>query len=154
MKESALYVGDSSDVVNRILGTHCTGNVEGSALRLAVAQKLGFPITRMKRTSGTTKIRIGLPDPRAAELRVSNFIRSCVWRYVLCHQYGEAHDFQWYAIDNLRPELNKRRRQWVAHNAARYAQLLEALLEAPPRRADQLDRTQSGPGVYLLTSGS
>ena len=148
-----LYVGDSRDVVKRILSTHCTGNVEGSALRLAVAEARGYPIAREKRPSGSTRIRIAVPGPRQAEHEISAFIRSCAWRYVLCATYEEAHDFQWYAIDRLRPQLNKERKPWMAAKASRHAQLLESLLAQPAAPCTDLDRRKSGPGVYLLSRG-
>jgi hypothetical protein len=151
MHRSPLYVGDSRDVVNRILDTHCTGNVEGSALRLAVAEMLGYPIARTRRSSGTTKIRIAVPAPGEAELTISAFVRSGLWQYIVCSEYPEAHDFQWYAIENLRPILNKKHRGWIASNALRYSQLLDSLLAGSPTRASDLDRSRSGPGVYLLS---
>jgi len=152
-RDILLYIGDSRDVVKRILSTHCTGNVEGSALRLAVAEALGYPIVREKRPSGWTRTRIAIPGSRQAEHEISAFIQSCVWRYVLCATYEEAHDFQWYAIDKLRPKLNKDRKPWIAAKASRYAQLLESLLAQPPTPCTDLDRRKSGPGVYLLSRG-
>jgi hypothetical protein len=64
---SCIYVGDASNVINRILTNHCSGNVESSILREAVAQNMGFTITRIKRPSGSYKVRINLPIPKEGD---------------------------------------------------------------------------------------
>ena len=80
----AIYVGDSGNVVNRILGDHCSGNVEGLELRHLVAEAKGYAFTRSRRSSGSTRVRIDLPDPREGEAHVSTYIRSGRWKYVIC----------------------------------------------------------------------
>ena len=40
-----IYVGDSSNVMSRLLTNHCAGNVEGSAFREAVAKAMGYRTT-------------------------------------------------------------------------------------------------------------
>lgn len=148
--EMVIYVGDSGDVVNRLITTHCSGNVEGSALRLRVARAKGWGITRARRPSGSPRVRIDLPDPRTGEAEVSHYIRSGEWQYVLCDSYEEAHDFQWFTIEQLRPLLNSELRPWQQQNAQRYQALLGQLLSAHPLRCTELRGRSTGPGVYAL----
>ena len=44
-----IYVGDSHDVTKRIGTNHCSGNVEASPLRKAVAEAMGYPLKHTKR---------------------------------------------------------------------------------------------------------
>ena len=122
-----IYVGDSSNVVNRILTNHCSGNVEGSALRKHIAKEMGYRIKRTRRPSGSMKTRIDLPNPREGETSVSSYIRSGWWKYVICNSNEEAQDFQWYAIEHLQPLLNVNRKRWERDNVSRYQMLLEEL---------------------------
>jgi len=145
-----IYVGDTQDVINRILTNHCRGNVEGSALRRHVAQAIGYGIKSTKRPSGSTKVRIDLPDPQKGETDVSNYIRSGKWRYVICNSYEEAHDFQWYVIEQLKPLLNKNYQPWNRNNLQRYQILLTQLTNCPALSCTQLRGMQSGSGVYAL----
>jgi len=118
-----IYVGDSRDVIRRLCSDHSSSNVEGSALRRHIAEFRGWKLKKTKRLSGSTRVRINLPDPRAAEREISTYIKSGGWRYVLCETCEEANDFQWYAIDKLKPLLNVDRRQWNQSNLKRYRQL-------------------------------
>jgi len=145
-----IYVGDTHNVINRILSNHCRGNVEGSALRKHLAQARGYGIKSIKRPSGTTKIRIDLPNPQEGELQVSNYIRSGKWRYVICDSYREAHDFQWYVIEQLKPLLNKDYQSWDRNNLQKYQTLLAQLTNSLALTCTQLRGMQSGPGVYTL----
>jgi hypothetical protein len=88
-----IYVGDAGDIIKRIKTNHCSGNVEGSALRSHVAEAIGYKIKSTKRSTGSTRYRIELPDPREGEKHVSDYIRSGEWRYVVCNSYAEAKDF-------------------------------------------------------------
>lgn len=146
-----IYVGDSKkNVINRILTNHCSGNVEGSGLREAVAQKMGIVIARIKRPSGNYKIRINLPIPKEGEDKISEYIRSGTWRYIICRSYDEAHDFQWFLIDQLEPILNKVRKPWKKENTKRYICLLNLLEISPILNYRQLRGRHSGPGTYVL----
>lgn len=73
-----IYIGDASDVISRILTCHCSGNVEGSALRKHVASSMGFAFSRTFRPSGTQKLRLDVPNPRAGEAQITAYIRSGV----------------------------------------------------------------------------
>lgn len=145
-----VYIGDSGDVVKRIRTNHCSGNVEGSAFRLHVAAAMGFTTIRTKRPSGATKVRLDLLDPLGGERAITQYARSGVWRVLLCDSYHEAHDFQWYAIDDLKPALNRDFRAWEQANRERYAQLLQVLLESNAVPYNRLPELRSGPGVYAF----
>ena len=145
-----IYVGDSSNVVNRIRTNHCAGNVEGSAMRRHVADAKGYTIKRSRRTGGSMRVRIDLPNPSEGEADVSRYIRSGRWKYVICDSDDEACDFQWYVIDHLRPILNKDGRSWKKEYISRYEKQLRALEEAETLSCDQLKGRQSGPGVYVF----
>lgn len=146
-----IYVGDARDVVSRILTNHCSGNVEGSALRKAVAEAMGYRMARTKRASGrSTSVRIDLRNPRLGEARVSQYIRSGTFKYVICQSYDEAHDFQWYAIGQLDPLLNRDRKPWNNAKLSRYQHLLGLLKGAPSVDCGELRERQSGPGVYAF----
>ena len=149
-----IYAGDTDDVVNRILTNHSAGNVEGSALRKHVAQAHGFRLHRQRRPSGSTKLRIDLPDPKAGERAVTSYIRSGTWRYVLCRDYAEAHDFQYYVIDQLQPLMNIDRKPWDSEKRDRYSDLLAKLLAQAPATYTQLRGQPTGPGVYVLEHSS
>lgn len=145
-----IYIGDASNVVNRILTNHCSGNVEGSALRKAVAEAMGYHITRTRRQSGSTRIRIDLPNPREGESRVSEYIRSGNWRYIICLSYNEAHDFQYYMIDQLKPLLNRKCEAWNTGNLKRYEDLFNQLEKSSLLNYSQLRGRKSGHGAYVL----
>lgn len=146
----AIYVGDSGDIIKRIRTNHCSGNVEGSAFRKHVAAEMGYAITKTKRDSGSTKVRLDLPDPRVGERRITNYLRSGSWRIVICDTYDEAHDFQWYAIAKLQPTLNKAAQAWDSAAGARYAQLLQSLLDCTLIPYADIGGSESGPGVYAF----
>jgi len=145
-----IYVGDSKDVIKRIRTNHCNGNVEASAFRRHVAEEKGYKIKSTRRTSGSTRVQIDLPDPHAGEMAVSDYIRSGKWRYVICNSYDEANDFQWYVIDQLKPLLNKDCKAWNYGNLRRYHDLLAQLTSSPLLRCNQLSGMQSGQGVYVF----
>ena len=145
-----IYVGDASDFVRRIRTNHCSGNVEGSALRHHIAEAKRYTLKRSKRPGGSMRVRIDRPDPREGEADVSRYIRSGWWKYVICDSDEEARDFQWYVIDHLQPVLNRDGRSWKKDIASRYEELLRALEEAEALSCDQLRERQSGPGVYVF----
>lgn len=145
-----LYVGDAKDIVKRILTNHCTGNVEGSAFRKAVAEAIGYNLTYTKRKSKTTRVRIDLPNPREGEKKVSEYIWSGYWRYVICQSYDEAYDFQWYLIDQLNPLLNKKCNSWNEIKLQRYEDLLIMLNASPLLNRSQLKGKLSGHGIYVF----
>ena len=64
-----VYVGDSRDVVKRIIVCHCNGNVEASALRKAVAEAMGYRLKKSRRESGSIRVRIDLPNPNEGEAK-------------------------------------------------------------------------------------
>ena len=146
-----IYVGDGSDMIGRIKSNHCSGNVEGSALRQCVAKAKGFQLSCEKRPSGAVKIRIASPDPRRDENIVSVYIRAGSWRLVSCDSYDEAHDFQWFVIEHLNPLCNVTRKAWDQGKAVRYQQLLghlttSSLMSYADVRVSRLKL----PGVYVL----
>lgn len=145
-----IYAGDARDIVKRIRSDHCRGNVEASALRKHIAEYRRYPIKKTRRTSGSYRVRLDLPDPKAGEQNISAYLRCGVWKYVLCDSYEEAKDFQWYVIDALNPLLNVQHKPWNRDNLARYQTLLAELTSATARNYEQLRNTASGPGVYVL----
>ena len=146
----AIYIGDARDVVKRIRSNHCSGNIEGSALRKHIAIKKGYSLTKTRRDSGSIRLRINLLDLRFGEQTISDYLRSGIWKFVFCSSYIEAHDFQWYAIGKLHPLLNVNCKKWDSQQNNRYANLLTALITSPGYTFAQLDAKQVGPGVYLL----
>lgn len=151
-KKTIIYIGDAGDVIKRILTNHCSkgSNVEASALRRHVAEEKGYRIKSTRRTSGSMRVRIDLPNPRTGEMDVSDYIRSGEWGYAICNSYAEANDFQWYAIVQLKPLLNKDRKPWNFENLQRHQSLLAKLTSSPALNCDQLHGVQSGPGVYVF----
>lgn len=145
-----IYVGDSSDVVNRIRTQHCSGNVEGSALRRHVAKAKEYCITLTKRASGSTRQRLDMPDPREGEKEITQYLRSGRWKYIICPSQEEARDFQWYTIERLDPTLNVNRERWNPTHVTRYEMLFSKLEQAKTLTYDQLKGVPSGPGVYVL----
>lgn len=144
-----VYVGDSGNVSKRIRRNHCGGNVEASALRRHVAERKGFPIKKTRRPSGSRRVRLDLPDPKAGEEEISAYLRSGMWKLVICDSPEEARDFQWYVIEALNPLLNVDRQPWNTDRGARYQSLLAELTGFPCRSYRDLE-TESGPGVYVF----
>lgn len=142
----AIYVGDASNLRRRIR-QHGRGNVEGSALRKHVAVTLGYGISRTRRPSGSTRVRINAPDPRAAEQQVSDYIAGGAWRWVACTSKEEARELQWAAIEALDPFLNRDRRP--PEPDEHYRQLVGTLVEASPIGHSDADPPEA-PGVYVL----
>ena len=145
-----IYVGDARNIVTRILRNHCRGNVEGSALRKHIAEAMGYRIIRTRRPSGSVRVRIGMPNPRIGEGRVSAYIQTGRWKYAICESYNEAHDFQWYVIEMLNPLLNKERKQWKIDKKHRYTILFQKLSSSPLLYCKQLYGQATGPGVYVF----
>lgn len=143
------YVGDGAKMSKRIKSNHCSGNVEGSALRQHVAQAMGYAFKKTRRRS-STKIRIDLPNPRSGEVIVSTYIRAGKWQFVECASYAEAHDFQWYVIDRIAPSLNRNVQQWNHAKTARYEALFEQLINCQPIPFNNLTQVPEAPGVYLF----
>ncbi len=139
-------------MIGRIKSNHCSGNVEGSALRQCVAKMKGFQLSRQKRPSGrSVKVRIASPDPTRDENAVSAYIRAGSWRLVACDNYDEAHDFQWFVIERLDPLCNVTRLRWDQTKAVRYQQLLERLTTSSLMAyADIRISSIKAPGVYVL----
>ncbi len=141
-----IYVGDASNLHRRIR-QHGRGNVEGSALRKHVAEALGYGLARTRRPSGSTRVRIDAPDPRAAEQEVSEYIAGGAWRWVTCHPKHEARALQWTAIETLDPVLNRDRR--ASPVDGRLGELVAELSGAPAVPHPSADPPDS-PGVYAL----
>ena len=146
----AIHVGDSGDVVGRIRTNHCSGNVEGSALRKHIARAKGCRLRSTKRPSGSTKRRLDLPDPAAGEQEITQYVRAGRWKYAICSSPQEARDFQWYLINHIRPILNFITRDCNHSNRGRYQELLAAIEHAEALTHDQLKGKRTGPGVYIL----
>ncbi len=145
-----IYVGDSSDVVGRIRTNHCSGNVEGSALRKHIARAKGYRLRSTRRPSGSTKRRLDLPDPATGEQAITQYVRAGRWKYAICRSPQEARDFQWYLINHLRPILNVRTEEWNHSHRALYEELVAELEDAEALTCDQLKGKPTGSGVYVL----
>ena len=161
MKEyrHVIFVGDSRNVVRRMKKNHSSkSNVEASALRRFIAEDRGLKLKITKRlTSNSKRIRIDLPDPSSAEGEITSYVRSGKWKYVLCDTYDEAntfqaHDFQWFVIEQLKPLLNRASKPWKQKNfEERYRKGLQELVTKPLMNFEQLSyRKKSGPGVYVF----
>ncbi len=146
----AIYAGDARDVVKRIRSNHCSGNVEASALRRHIAENMGYRIKSMRRPSGSYRVRLDMPNPKTGEQIISAYVRTGLWKFILCDSYEEAQDFQWYVIDILKPLLNVRHETWSAENMVRYQGLITKLTSSSGMTYVQLKNTVSGPGVYVL----
>jgi len=145
-----VYVGDSRDVVKRIIVCHCNGNVEASALRKAVAEAMGYRLKKSRRESGSIRVRIDLPNPNEGEAKISSYIRSGKWKYIICQSYTEAYDFQWYVISQLKPLLNRKIKPWNTLRNKRYKELFAQMLKSQPLGCNELYGKPTGPGVYIL----
>lgn len=149
-----IYIGDANNVRVRILTCHCSGNVEGSALRKHVADSMGFRLSKTRRPSGTQKVRLDMPNPREGEARITGYIRSGAWKYVLCASHEEANAFQWFAIEALNPLLNRDRRASNELRAMRFKDLLLQLERSGPYNFPELKPLPNLPGVYALCHDS
>jgi hypothetical protein len=145
-----LYVGDARDIVARICTNHGAGNVEGSALRRYVAHAMGLGLTRTRRPSGSTRVRIRLPDPRVGERAVSAYIRSGWWRLALCESYEEAKALQWLAIEVLKSIWNTDRRPTAAGSDQRFKDHLRQLAISPLLPFEAVRAQRPGLGVYVF----
>ena len=145
-----IYIGDGRDVIKRIRKDHLKGNVEASALRKHVAIAMGYDISATKRLSGSTRVRIDLPDPKEGERCVSAYLSSGLWQYAICDSYEEANAFQWYVIEKLKPLLNKDRRAWDRSRLANFETLLKNLQSSQLYQVSELVNLPSGAGVYAL----
>ncbi|MBD2113828.1 hypothetical protein H6F59_18555 [Nodosilinea sp. FACHB-141] len=145
-----IYIGDGRDVIKRIRKSHLTGNVEASSLRKHLAVKMGFGISVSKRLSGSQRIRIALPEPKEGEHSISEYLANGWWQYVICDSYEEANAFQWYAIEKLKPQLNKDRRSWDVSQLSKFEILLNKLQNSQCYRFDELVSLSSGAGVYAF----
>lgn len=145
-----IYVGDSKSIYRRLKTNHCSGNVEASALRRHVAEAIGFRIRRERRPSGSTRVRIDLPEPDQGEKAVSDYIRRGKWRILLLDDYDVAHDFQWYVIEKLKPLLNREYQNYQPSKSELYANLIKKLIKSAFVDCSSLNETTSRPGIYVL----
>jgi len=149
-----IYIGDGNNLRVRILRNHCSGNVEGSALRKLVAGSMGFQLTKTRRPSRKPKVRLDMPNPSEGEARITEYVRSGTWNYVVCASYEEANAFQWFAIEALNPLLNQDRRASDQLRAARFKDLLVQLERSGPCDFSQRKQLPTGPGVYAICHDS
>lgn len=87
---------------------------------------------------------------KAGEQCITAYIRSGKWKFVACKSYTEAHNFQWFAIEQLSPKLNAELKSWDGDNHERYSHLLSKLQASPCVEYTQIGLIPSGPGVYVL----
>jgi len=91
-----------------------------------------------------------------AEARITEYARAGKWRTVLCTDYDEAHDFQWFCVDKLDSQglslLNRDRQPWNSSKADRYNQLWAKLMSPgnPLVFRDEIGSERAGPGVYVF----
>ena len=145
-----IYVGDTGNVVRRITGNHCSGNVEASKLRESIAEAIGYGIKKTRRASGKTRKRIDLPKPIFGERAVSAYVASGHWQFVRCDSKEEANDFQWFVIATLKPALNRESRPWKEALLDRFEILLVQLQKENPCPKAQISSSASWPGVYVF----
>lgn len=145
-----MYVGDGRDVIKRIRNNHLKGNIEASSLRKYLAVEMGYEISVSKRSNGSRRIRIALPEPREGESIISAYLSNGLWQYIICDSYEEANAFQWYAIEKLEPQLNKDRRSWDTSKLFRFEILLHNLQNSQFYKSDGLAGLLSGTGVYAF----
>jgi hypothetical protein len=147
-----IYVGDGSKIGERVKNNHCTGNVEGSSLRKHIASNLGFGITKEKRPSGTTKVRLNIPNPKEGENKISNYLQSGEWKYLICETAEIAKDFQFYVIQNLFPQplLNVNMGSWNPNNENMYLAMLQELQNCISLNYQETVNIPLLPGVYLF----
>jgi hypothetical protein len=147
-----IYIGDGSQIRRRIRNEHCGGNVEGSSLRKPVARAMGYNFTQERRISGSLKVRLDLPNPAIGEQQITNYVRTGVWKFVVCPPGVKAKDFQFYAIQNINPPpiLNINQGTWPANMQAIYQQMLNQLINCQAHNYDQTVNIPNEPGVYLF----
>jgi hypothetical protein len=139
------YIGDSGNLRQRVR-QHCIGNVESSALRKTIATEIGFEIVSTVRPSGSRKITVALDN---AEQVISDYIQSGTWKVVVCHPPSSAKELQWYAIDKLRPPLNKGMNFWDASKENVFSEQLETMLNAEEYEFEETSQLPlRGSGVY------
>lgn len=149
-----IYIGDANNLLKRIKSNHSSGNVEGSALRQHIAEAMGYKLKSTKRPSGSTRIRIDSQEPRQGEKKVSDYIRSGKWRIIILGNYKTANDFQWFAIDKLRPFLNRTRKDYNQTNITLYTSHLQNLTNSSLLDYEDVSNIKSEPGVYIFYHSS
>ena len=140
------YVGDSKNLRSRVR-QHCNGNIESSALRKTIAKEMGFEIIKSIRPSGSRKISLKSDH---YEQVVSDYIQSGNWRVITCPSGEYAREFQWYAIDLLRPHLNKYMQFWNTGSEDEFANLLVLLQNSSIIPFASTLEIAKLPGVYSL----
>jgi hypothetical protein len=147
-----IYIGDGSKIKSRIRNQHCGGNVEGSSLRKHIALNMGFQLTYIQRKSGNRRVRLDLPNPLIGEQRITGYMRSGLWKFVICPPDINARDFQFYAIQNINqtPILNVNPGKWDASFLNSYQGLLNQLVNCPAQNFVQTENIPNESGVYLF----
>lgn len=144
-----IYVGDAKNL-NKRIRQHCGGNVESSALRQHIASKKGYSLRKTKRPNGSIRKRLDLHDPKVGEQSISDYLKTGIWKVVVCKSAIEANDFQWYMIKELHPDLNVTRKQWQPENTARYMELLREFNDSSDFRCNDVKHVTSASGVYVF----
>jgi hypothetical protein len=147
-----IYIGDGSKIKNRIRNQHCAGNVEGSSLRKHIALAMGFQIVKEQRENGTWATRLGLPNLNNGEQLITKYMRTGIWKFIICPPGISAKDFQFYAIQHIDPAplLNINQGQWDVNMLKTYQILLNQLENCTAHNYNQTINIPNESGVYLF----
>lgn len=142
-----LYVRDTRNLARRIRLNHLMGNIDGSAFRRHIARAMGFKVLKRRRHDGTVRRRLAEPD---GEGRISHYVASGLWRVHPCDTYEQASELQWFAIDRLRPSLNRKTGEWPRGIENSLHDMLSSLQSSRALTGETLDQLPSSPGVYVF----
>jgi len=146
----ALYVGDARNAKKRILTNHIGGNVESSVLRKYVAQMLGLKIKSELRSHSSYRIRIDSSDISGGENTVSDYIKRGSWRVILLGGYEQAHELQWYVINELCPPLNRQTMPSGRSGGIDHGAEYKRLMVSPLLGLEDIFKLREGPGLYVF----
>ncbi len=93
-----------------------------------------------------------MPTPLIGEQRITNYLRTGKWKFVVCPVGIEAKDFQFYAIQKIKPQpiLNSNQGKWQVDMESIYSKLLNQLINSSNHSYDQTTNIPNEPGVYLF----
>jgi hypothetical protein len=113
---------------------------------------MGFQLVKEQRENGTWRTRIGFPNPNDGEDRITNYVRTGKWKFIICPRGISAKDFQFYAIQHIFPIplLYIKQGVWDVSMLNTYQILLNQLEDCIALNYNQTTIIPNESGVYLF----
>lgn len=154
-EEKCMYVFRSNQILER-LKVNCSGNVNSSPFREAIALRMGIEIVKkMEPEEKTIVCRINNDKDHALERKISDYIKTGKWAWQAVNTEDDAKGFYRYAAEHLHPQLQHTQKHGKFHRESLYAQWLEdlkAFKKISCSNLGSIDFSSAAVGVFYHTA--